>query len=366
MKVKRRITASLFVLAAMPRFVLAAQNPPERPAPQPKPAERTVLDTTWLQDRDEGQTTADELLRALRRKRPIYDLIQPLGGRSESDRAASRMLLPEGASIVGRSGWLKRDGDWWTFEFDPAEGPRAIKLLPNVNLETLVRTVRGSTIPVKFVLSGEVTSFRGENFVIARGVSRFVPPARSEGLPESGADGRSPGKPESQPKQLGTEMHAPARGGAAADTAAGADKPPSGASLAAGTQVEDVLSALRNREPETPLPIAPPPAELMPEHRAAASLTLMADGTPLVRRPGRLVHEGLWWTFVFESDHPERPEPPIKLLPSQGVERMTKTAERESNGLVFLLSGEVTLFEDENYLLPRMVIRRIDAGNLTK
>jgi len=33
---------------------------------------------------------------------------------------------------------------------------------------------------------------------------------------------------------------------------------------------------------------------------------------------------------------------------------------------VFLVSGEVTLFEGENYLLTRITSRRVDTGNLRK
>jgi hypothetical protein len=33
---------------------------------------------------------------------------------------------------------------------------------------------------------------------------------------------------------------------------------------------------------------------------------------------------------------------------------------------VFIVSGEVTVFAGENYLLPRAARRRIDSGNLRK
>ena len=45
---------------------------------------------------------------------------------------------------------------------------------------------------------------------------------------------------------------------------------------------------------------------------------------------------------------------------------MVKTHEVSASGLVFLLSGEVTLFRGHNYLLPTFVIRRIDSGNLSE
>jgi hypothetical protein len=69
---------------------------------------------------------------------------------------------------------------------------------------------------------------------------------------------------------------------------------------------------------------------------------------------------------VFESDHPDRPEPPIKLLPNKSLEFMVRTSERESIGLVFLVSGEATVFQGENYLLSRVAMQRIDTGNLRR
>ena len=91
-----------------------------------------------------------------------------------------------------------------------------------------------------------------------------------------------------------------------------------------------------------------------------------SDGSPLIGRPGRLVLDGNWWTFVFESDDENHPELPMKLLPNQNVELMVEASALGANGLVFMVSGEVTAFGGENYLLPRAVMRQVDMGNLRK
>jgi hypothetical protein len=91
---------------------------------------------------------------------------------------------------------------------------------------------------------------------------------------------------------------------------------------------------------------------------------MLPDGAALVDRPGRLMDEGRWWIFVFESDDPEYPEPPMRLLQNQNVQLMVEASEQGDHGLVFVVSGEVTVFNGENYLLPRVVMRRIDSGNL--
>ena len=111
---------------------------------------------------------------------------------------------------------------------------------------------------------------------------------------------------------------------------------------------------------------------------------------------GTATDGGPWWTFVFESDHPDHPELPMKLLPNKNVELMVQTfsagdtPDEGDDGLaaggtltagrmlasgellaaggtqVFVVSGEVTAFRGENYLLPRVAMRMTDTGNLRK
>jgi len=90
------------------------------------------------------------------------------------------------------------------------------------------------------------------------------------------------------------------------------------------------------------------------------------DGTPLIARPGRLVRQASWWTFIFESDQVERSAPTLRILPSQGLERMLQSTDGGRTAGVFVVSGEVTLFEGENYLLPRVTLRRLDGGNFRR
>lgn len=130
---------------------------------------------------------------------------------------------------------------------------------------------------------------------------------------------------------------------------------------------EDVLRRLREQRP-TNVTIAP-----AGEGRAGdgpggtgVAAPLLPEGSAIVTRPGRLVYDGQWWTFVFESDHPDRPEPPIKLLPNRNLEVMVRAVETRAQGLVFVVSGEVTVFQGENYLLTTVAMRRANVGNLQK
>jgi len=127
-----------------------------------------------------------------------------------------------------------------------------------------------------------------------------------------------------------------------------------------------MVEELRRQRPASEIirPNAPDTGDAAP--RTAGPRTLLPEGTPIVSRAGRVVRDGIWWTLVFESDHPEHPEPPIRILPNSSLEVMARMAETIPTGLVFIVSGEVTEFEGQNYLLVRVFMRRQESGNLTK
>ena len=130
---------------------------------------------------------------------------------------------------------------------------------------------------------------------------------------------------------------------------------------------EDLVDELRRQRPETEIVRPERTLDEMPsESTPSGGGQLLPEGTMIPRRLGRVVRDGTWWTFVFESDHPEHPEPPIRLLPNNYLEVMTRMARTIPTGLVFEVSGEVTEFEGYNYLLVRSCVRRQDSGNLTK
>ena len=54
------------------------------------------------------------------------------------------------------------------------------------------------------------------------------------------------------------------------------------------------------------------------------------------------------------------------VLPNQVMEGMVKLSERGASGLVFVVSGDVTAYRGENYVLTRMAVRRSEMGNLSK
>jgi hypothetical protein len=147
--------------------------------------------------------------------------------------------------------------------------------------------------------------------------------------------------------------------------------PPPPVAVAADAPVDDMLALLARQQPEQR--IMPAKEVVVDEVRAPVGLasgvkasSLSAEGTTIVRRSGRLVKTGEGWSFLPESDHPDRVEPPLKVLPCLSVEWMVRETEQDPTGRVYLVTGELTLFMGENYLLPKSVLRRSDAGNLTR
>jgi len=101
----------------------------------------------------------------------------------------------------------------------------------------------------------------------------------------------------------------------------------------------------------------PPNAIRSPEQR------LLPDGYRIVDRPGRLIREGDYWVYSFESRGQGTPELPIRLLPNRLLEDMEVFSEGGTNAVVFVVSGEITEYHNINYLLIQKLLTRPDLGN---
>jgi hypothetical protein len=303
-----------------------------RPVPQPD-QKRNDSSTA---DAARDYLTAEDVLEAIQKQRPEDRVIRPVGYQERDREVLPQGLLPEGSRIENRRGSLAPAGTWWTFiSDDPSEVP-ALKLLPDASLESMVRTVTGTSAKLSFEVSGEITVFEGENYLLPRVAIRSrpvdQPASQPEAVGETGGDGKS-------------TRQAPAL-----------DAPP-----------EDLLRLLQAEEPPAQVvSINELPAPPTPHDIAGTPGPLVPEGSPIVERPGRIIRRGDWWTFVFESDHPDCPEPPMRVLPCRSLELMVEAAQRETSGLVFIVSGRATVFENNNYLLPRIARLRIDSGNLSK
>jgi hypothetical protein len=192
-------------------------------------------------------------------------------------------------------------------------------------------------------------------------VSATAPPSPSQPA------GKPKAKVEMQPAtQAKPPASQPADEAASQPEAAGED---ASVRTPAKVSAEEVLKAFQKERP-TQVPITPSggPEELAPLEGAAPAGAgrRLPDGFFLVDRVGRAVKEGGWYVFVFEGYNESHPEPPMRLLPNQLLERMVTESGGATNSTVFIVSGEVTEFQNENYLLLRKLLRRRSLGNLEK
>lgn len=312
--------------------------------PSHSSAETSKVDD-WSADAS-VHTTAEDVLDALQKLRPRNEPIAPVGSKLRGRIDPRSKLWPEGARLVGRTGRLILDEAWWTFALEPAGGVPPLRLLPNATLEAMVR----SDAPDgdrRYVLSGEMTVFEGENYILPRYAM--------------GASGSGPG-----PAAASSSTAAPEKEAVAGSESAARGDPSANSPIATDASAEDVLAVLAAQQPGHAL-IATTHKPVSDDVRslAARQATLM-DGTPLVKRPGRIVRDGPWWMFVLESEHSKYPEPPLRLLPNQNLELMVQAVQRDHNGVVFIVSGEVSAHAGDHYLLARAVLRRSNLGNLRK
>jgi hypothetical protein len=83
----------------------------------------------------------------------------------------TQKLYPDGYRIVDRPGRLTREADYYTFSFESrSEGPVEIpvRLLPNRLLEDMEIVSSGGVKPVVFIISGEMTSYHGVNYLLVQ------------------------------------------------------------------------------------------------------------------------------------------------------------------------------------------------------
>ena len=84
----------------------------------------------------------------------------------------------------------------------------------------------------------------------------------------------------------------------------------------------------------------------------------------LIDRVGRVVPGEKWWTLVFENRGQQASDKPIRLLPSQLLESAISLSKGGTQSAIFLVSGEITTYENNNYLLLRKVLLRRLVGNI--
>ncbi len=93
----------------------------------------------------------------------------------------------------------------------------------------------------------------------------------------------------------------------------------------------------------------------------------MPPGAMIVGRLGRLRRneDAGWWQFHFESERDILYEPPMRVLPNRLLEAMETIMETTGRTTVrFKVSGEITTYRGQRYLLIRRMLVYRDTGAL--
>ncbi len=251
----------------------------------------------------------------------------------------NHLLWPEDYHLSRQRGSLKIEND--QYYFVPVVEPGAtarppLHLLPNTKLMRMMAHAQTEGTAVEFVANGEVTVYRDENYLLLSEVA-VVHEDRSVSSPKPGA---------MQP-----------------------------ANSDSSSQAADILESMKE---DSTLSVPLPETQESPRNDQARSGAAggrsvhsfletsapLPEGTRLVDRMGRIEHEVGWWTFAFESDSRTPNETPLRILPNQALQAMQTMSAGGLRQAVFRVSGEITEFEGQDYLLVRRFILKRDGGNL--
>lgn len=252
--------------------------------------------------------------------------------------------LPEGSFLIERAGRVI-EGPHGRRVFVPtgeaqAAGEGPMLLLPCAALERLEMTLSGGDIPVR--VSGEVLVYRNRRHLL---VSSFLAGAGEAPAAE---------QPAEPPAEPGVTEGAD---GEAEDPASLMDDP-------------DVRGLLEELETEPAAGAGQDRTESAQAQREAvdgaggAGVPLAPDGTPVVRRRGRLARmtDGAW-AFVFDNDEADAlSSKAMGVLPCLLLERIEREAFAKGEGNEVILSGRVYAYDGQSYLLPTMVVRVRGSG----
>ena len=283
------------------------------------------------------------------------------------DKPSKLVSLPaEGTMIVDRvcRMWSERNSYWLVLTFEPDPGRPAGQSTPGDNIDYRVlpcelmeqmETLAARAPGTRFRVSGETTIFEDRAYLLPTKVT--VLPQEAPSAPQAAA-------PAPKPSPLVTAAKAaPAPlGGLMPSTS------PAAAPEAGGLTSDDLLNALLRETVGRPiqtvpvLPDAPKPASVAP---TAAGVLPVARGEMVADRLVRIVPDpqGRWWIAAFEADNTLQ-EPPMRLLPCSMLAKAKSLAGEARPGRmrIFRVSGKVTRYEGNRYLLLRKVLVELNLG----
>ncbi len=304
----------------------------------------------------------------------------PVPGLEGADfRPREAALRPEGTFLVRQQGVLVslRSGDravvFQGASSDQTQGraERPMLLAPTMHLTRLEELAAAREPGAAFLFTGQVMLYRGMNYLLLTvtptlaGPSASVLPSESSG-PSDDAVPADDTDPEAEASEGVDGEPATNATGIGGD---GAEQPID--RIIADLERRRVgQRALHRGEPAEsgdegsltrPSPSRPIATEAERGGRdeggdGGEGAGVMQEGSFVSRRVGRLVRLGTGeWAIALEGDSDAPPPPPIALVPCAALERMENTAGVLGQGLQVQVSGRVTVYGGQNYLVPTLV-----------
>lgn len=248
-----------------------------------------------------------------------------------------RPLLREDSYLTEATGRLIHDDQigFWVFEADPEHIPTTVEhrvplrfiMLPCAKLQQMQRTVESTEFETVFLLTGRITVFDDQNYVIPLDAplieQRQVAPP--ETLSEDEGDLNAPPAPD---------------------------------------DAEELIQSIRR---EVPIARSLAPLDDDPDVADADMESLAPEGQLIVARRGRVVRNARGgWEFVFTADAAGLADPPMTLLPCLLLEQLQNTVAKRHAIDTILLTGEVYMYFGRNYLLPTTYQIEPFTGNVKR
>lgn len=330
--------------------------------PASKPVEtQPVLPSETKEEKapEKPWSIADEKIDFRLLKDPLVPITAPKGALLRRN-IRNQPLPVEGMAVVNRVGTIRLDKDsgWMSMTFENQPGKTWVipRRLLQCRLLERVEEILATNSNTRFSIIGETTIHAGNAYLIFRRVAVLDSP------PPPKAPKPSPDK--TAPKPLVMSQKSESKKAAAPPPAKTEQKKNANKALITTT---DLISAMMKDTPQTALRVAMVPHRSRDENVVSVAPAGKEPLNPgrksmVVDRLVRLVQSssGHWWEVHFESDNTLR-EPPMRILPNSLLSRAVQLNNQLGQGALKLrVSGEITFYKDQRYLLLRKILRQRD------
>lgn len=292
-------------------------------------------------------------------------------------------LRREGEALRKRDGQLLPTGERgyavFILDADPEAGddqPLAMVVAPCMTLESMERLLQDRGDNLRFTITGQVHTYRGVNYLLPTSQPKpwLIDAGEAEQLVSEPED--EPGAVEAPVAEADPDQVEPDDGAAEDAATPSADdvlnqllQQKRDSPTADGTESTDAgdgESATDNTTPGAPASRLASDPLLLGLDTDQPLAELKEEGQFIIARTGRLIRsaDGSHALFVLDSDGPGAPEPPMILQACKLLETMEKTVQQLGEDVPFVITGQVFTYRGANYLLPTIVKREFDRGNL--